>query len=124
MQAAPEQDKLGTPWTQASDDWQAALMQQIQDLPDVLDADLNASLGQGLAPDLPAFSGESSFLAESSCLAGSTSALTSNIHTEHNYVRLPTAPQNVFDSKRQATVLRHCQSIACGHLHPRASMSI
>ncbi|KAK9822952.1 hypothetical protein WJX74_008278 [Apatococcus lobatus] len=38
------------------DDWQAALMQQIQDLPDVMDAELQATLGHGLA-DLQAFSG-------------------------------------------------------------------
>ena len=57
MQAVPEQEKLSAPWTQASDDWQAALMQQIQDLPDVMDADLHNSLAQGLSADLPPFSG-------------------------------------------------------------------
>ena len=36
-------------------------MQQMQDLPDVMDADLHASLGHGLA-DLQAFSGESAGL--------------------------------------------------------------
>ena len=56
LQVLPEHERLGAPWNQGSDDWQTALMQQIGDLPDVMDADLHSSLGPGFA-DLQALSG-------------------------------------------------------------------